>query len=346
MARKIPVPSNASSIKVDELFERSAQIPLPICRQCRHCVWPEQIVRHLQGRQHGLPPRDAQFVRDAVQQWPDMLHVGDPLPVMRDAIPYIPELELYRDGLLCTARPQECRYIGRTKNAMATHCGDQHPGVRGVRGAKCQAKKGQGKSNPWRSVNCQRLFPSRHGSHFFEVEGPQPTEEPAASEPPAPTKVEQARQMLTQRMEKIQDRERRTIEEGVYNEPSPWLQRTGWTQHLRKLDRDELLQSIATPEIDDEPVGRVIWDAMAEMMQQCQATTSKHAGVFVRKEMMRTEADQSRFVPLKGYQNPEEIRDKGRHWQQIVMFFVRIQQPHQWKSPIYRLKRYQREAFK
>jgi superfamily II DNA helicase RecQ len=151
--------------------------------------------------------------------------------------------------------------------------------------------------------------------------------------------------MLTQRMEKIQDRERRTIEEGVYNEPSPWLQRTGWTQHLRKLDRDELLQSIATPEMDDEPVGRVIWDAMAEMMRQCQTTTREHAGVFVRKEVMRTEEDQSRFVPLKGYQNPAEIRDKGRHWQQIVTFFVRTQQPHPWKSPKYRLQRHQREAW-
>ena len=151
--------------------------------------------------------------------------------------------------------------------------------------------------------------------------------------------------MLQQRMEKIQDRERRIIDEGAYNEPSPWLERTGWAQYLRKLDRDELLQSIATPEMDQEPISQVIWEAMDKMMRQCQATVREHAGVFVRKEVMRTEEDQSRFVPLKGYQNPDEIQDKGRHWQQIVMFFVRTQQSHLWKSPKYVLKHHQQQAF-
>jgi hypothetical protein len=60
---------------------------------------------------------------------------------------------------------------------------------------------------------------------------------------------------------------------------------------------------------------------------------------------MRTEEDQSRFVPLKGYQNPDELRDKGRHWQQIIMFFVRTQQTHTWKSPKYRFNHRQQVAF-
>jgi hypothetical protein len=265
MARDTP----SASINADELFEHCERVQLPVCRQCRHCVWPEQIIRHLQGREHRLSSRDARFVRDVVQQWPNILHIEDPLPMNRDVVPYIPALELHRDGLLCTAAPDKCRYICRTEKAMATHFSEQHRGFRGARGVKCQARREEVKSKPWRSVDCQRLFPSRHGSQFFEVEGPQPTEEPAASEPPPPSKIEQARQMLTQRVEKIQDRERRTIEEGVYNAPSPWLQRTGWTQHLRKLDRDELLQSIATLEMDEEPVARVIWEAMVDIMRQC-----------------------------------------------------------------------------
>ena len=63
------------------------------------------------------------------------------------------------------------------------------------------------------------------------------------------------------------------------------------------------LESVATPEAEEDAVGHVIWEAMAEMMRQCQSTTDEHAGVFVRKEEMRTEENQSRFVPLKGYQN-------------------------------------------
>jgi superfamily II DNA helicase RecQ len=343
MARDASTPS----INVDELFEYCERIRLPVCRKCRHCVWTEQIVRHLRGREHGLSAQDAHYIQSVVQQWPDTLRVGDPLPVIHAVIPYIPELEVYRDGWLCIAKPNQCRYISRTEKTMTTHFSTTHPGFRGVRGVKCRATREQAKDQPWRSVNCQRLFPRRHGSQFFEVHVPTVVEEttPTAPPPPPPTKIERAREMLQQRMEKIQDRERRIIDEGGHNEPSPWLERTGWAQHLRKLDRDELLQSIATPEVDEEPIGRVIWEAMDQMMRQCQATIREHAGVFVRKEVMRTEEDQSRFVPLKGYQNPEEIQDKGRHWQQIVMFFVRTQQPHLWKSPPYTLKRHQQQAF-
>ena len=81
------------------------------------------------------------------------------------------------------------------------------------------------------------------------------------------------------------------------------------------------------------------------MMRQCQTTVDQHAGRFVRKEVMRTEEDQSRFVPLKGYQQRREIHDKGRHWQQMVTFFVRTQREHPWKSPRYRFNPHQQDAF-
>lgn len=55
-------------------------------------------------------------------------------------------------------------------------------------------------------------------------------------------------------MKKIEDRERRIIDESTYNEANPWLERTEWAKYLRKLDRDELLQSVATPEMDEEPI--------------------------------------------------------------------------------------------
>ena len=260
-------------------------------------------------------------------------------------IPPIPELKLHRNGLLCQVTPEQCQHIARSENAMRNHCSIVHPGVRGSSRAKCKAQRGQMRQEPWKVVNCQQLFVRRQGSQFFEVEALEDEPATAVVEPPRASKIEQARQMLVKRMDKIEDRERRIIEDGTHNAPSPWLTQAGFAQYLRKLDREELLQSVATPEAEEEPICHIIWEAMMEMMRQCQATVNQHAGRFVRKEVMRTEEDQSRFVPLKGYQQVEEIRDKGRHWQQMVIFFVRTQQEHQWKSPKYRFNVHQRDAF-
>lgn len=334
------------SIQVDELFQYSSAIQLPVCRQCRYALWPEKIADHVQGRQHRLSAQDARELQNQVLQWPDLLPDREMIFRIHENVqPPIPELEIFSDGLLCDTQTEECRYICRDQQTMKTHFGRFHPGQRGKAGAPCTSQRSSKNPQPWRRVHCQRIFPRRQGSQYFEVEAPQQAEEAAPNPLPPPTKIEQARQMLQLRMKKIEDRERRIIDESTYNEANPWLERTEWAKYLRKLDRDELLQSVATPEMDEEPIDRVVWEAMDEMMRQCQATTSEHAGVFVRKEVMRTEEDQSRFVPLKGYQNPDELRDKGRHWQQIMMFFVRTQQTHTWKSPKYRFNHRQQVAF-
>ena len=332
-------------MNADELFQVAASVRLPACRKCEVCVWPEEVSGHLQGRQHGLSRKDGREVQQVIHQWPSLLHKGDPLPSINGVISQIPELKLYRNALLCQAHPGQCQHIRRSEHAMKTHFSQVHPGSRGSRGAKCKAHRGQHRQELWKAVNCQRLFVQGRGSQLFEVEVPDEEPVDPPTQPPPASKIEQARQLLVHRMAKIEDHERRVIENGTYNAPSPWLKQTGFAQYLRKLDRDELLQSVATPEAEGEPVCHIIWEAMAEMMRQCQANVDQHAGRFVRKEVMRTEEDQSRFVPLKGYQQAEEIRDKGRHWQQMVMFFVRTQQPHQWKSPKYQFNAHQRDAF-
>ena len=328
-----------------ELFHIVASIRLPVCRKCEVCVWPEEVSSHLQGQLNGISRRDGREIQSIVQQWPNILHKGDPLPIVSSVIPQIVELKLYRNALLCQAQPEECQHIQRSEHAMKTHFSHVHPGSRGSRGAKCKAHRGQHHRELWKAVNCQRLFAQGRGSQFFEVEVLE--DEPAAAvvEPPSASKIEQARTMLADRMAKIEDHERRIIEDGVYNAPSPWVTRGGFAKYLRRLDRDELLQSVATPDVKEEPVCCHIWEAMKQMIQQCQSTVNQHAGVFIRKEVMRTEEDQSRFVPIKGYQQAGEIRDKGRHWQQIVMFFVRTQQPHSWKSPQYKFSSRQQTTF-
>ena len=90
-----------------------------------------------------------------------------------------------------------------------------------------------------------------------------------------------------------------------------------------------MLGSIATPGREEEPEAYIIYEAMMVLMRHCQRTVDDYAGVFVPKEVMRTEEKQSWFVLLKGYQSADEIRDNGRHWQQLLMFLMRTQRPHE-----------------
>jgi hypothetical protein len=71
----------------------------------------------------------------------------------------------------------------------------------------------------------------------------------------------------------------------------------------------------------------------------------ERVGVFVRLEAIRTEKHQTRFQPLQPYMDKEAIVKHTRPWQQMLMFFARTQKEHGWKSPQYRFRRRQREAW-
>jgi hypothetical protein len=67
--------------------------------------------------------------------------------------------------------------------------------------------------------------------------------------------------------------------------------------------------------------------------------------VFVGLEAIRTEKHQTRYQPLQPYMDKEAIVKHTRPWQQMLMFFARTQREHAWKSPQYRFRRRQREAW-
>ena len=329
-----------------QVFQVVDEVCLPACTRCHVCVWPNKVRVHLQGDNHQIPRRDAQQVQHEVQQWPNLLSHGHEIPTINHGQALIVQLGPPQHGLKCCVTPSQCNYIGKSDKNMKKHCAIEHTGIRGPSGRPCRARREKGLITPWTAVYCQQLFAHGPGSRFFEVVIP---EEESASRPinPAPAdKVEQTWRVLEERMATIEDRERRTIEEGEHHAPNPWLTQTKWTKYLRKLDRDELVQSVTTPNVADEPVAHAIWESMATMMAQCQSTVGEHVGLFVRKEVMRSESKQERFTPIKPYQDAREIKDKGRHWQQLVMFFVRTQQPHTWKSPRYRMNRRQQQAFR
>ena len=192
----------------------------------------------------------------------------------------------------------------------------------------------------WKTVACQRFFPSREGSQYFEVTTP-PPEKPSQHIIPVWAQAEKA---LEQRKQAIEWSEQKIVTEGEATEVNPWLERAGWHTYLAGIERDKMLESVDRPDAEIEPMLTAIWQAIDDMTQHCQQTIIHRVGIFVRLEAIRSEKHQTRYHPLQGYMSAKLVQEYGRPWKQIVMFIGRTYQQREWKVPTYKLNKKQRTA--
>ncbi|KAG9378476.1 hypothetical protein A1F94_011592 [Pyrenophora tritici-repentis] len=206
----------------------------------------------------------------------------------------------------------------------------------------------------YRLVHCQRLFSSRHGSQYFEVQAPsQDGEGPEIVPVDGAAAWARVGEQMAKAWADIEKRAQTTIQEGERDEVNPWLERTQWLPYLVGMERPDLLACIEEPvaepdarqEQQAEPVEAAIWAAMDGLARFSQASIIDRIGVFIRLEAIRTEMHQTRFQPLQPYMDKNAIVKHTRPWQQMLMFFARTQKEHGWKSPKYRFTRRQREAW-
>ncbi|KAK0835177.1 hypothetical protein LTS02_018173, partial [Friedmanniomyces endolithicus] len=159
--------------------------------------------------------------------------------------------------------------------------------------------------------------------------------------------------------EASEKRKQDAIQPGDTTETTPWIRRTGWDRYLSGCDRSDLLEVIAQPEESDKrdrsgdesseeewerKVDQALWKTMGELATISQSVV-RQSGVMLRMEAVRSEVGQQRFTPLRPYQEATSIERHCRPWQQMLMFFVRTQRPHDWHSPVYRFNRRQKTAF-
>ncbi len=80
-------------------------------------------------------------------------------------------LPTYEDGLLCLQNLAQCSYICRRVHGMRRHCRREHQASEFLIGGRPSSSvRSQTQESPlWRVVRCQRLYPSRENSDFFEV---------------------------------------------------------------------------------------------------------------------------------------------------------------------------------
>lgn len=340
-------------VTAPEYFNHLIEWQVVICKQCQHAVWPEEVRGHLQGKQHRISRKEADAVADEIEQWPGIIHYRGEFNVPSRIDEPIPELPLYTDGFQCRLDTARCSYICRDEKTLKKHWHIEHNwSIRQKRGGSVPDRKKANKrrfQQGARRVYCQRFFPSRHGSQYFEIREPKAATAAQAHIETNEVAWAQAWKRVNEYWNTMQEDANKIIKPGEIDEANPWLQRTGWIEFLKGCDREELLHSIREPnaEEDDEeePIEAAIWQAMGEIAAISQRSV-KQSGVMLRLEAIRTEMHQTQYHPLQPYQDEKTIKDHCRPWQQMLMFIVRTQREHEWKSPAYKFTRWQFKAYR
>ncbi|KAI5456174.1 hypothetical protein BGZ63DRAFT_396922 [Mariannaea sp. PMI_226] len=142
-----------------------------VCKTCGFACVAKEVISHLQVRHRDIVPSDRRKIAEEVGRIPNIIRSQPQLvefrfpPPTADPIPFLSPP--HNDGLRC----RQCPYVGRQRQRIQAHCHQNHnwqnPGNRG-RPSKDSLRLES--ELPWQSgVQCQRFFPSRAASNWFEV---------------------------------------------------------------------------------------------------------------------------------------------------------------------------------
>ncbi len=322
---------------------------LVVCKQCQHAIWPKEVSRHFHDAEHDLSRETVGQIVTTVEELPGLTQDSTQLNVPVAVERAFTSLRLRRDGLLCQIEPARCHYVCTTEDVMRKHLRQVHRASRyrrKGRPTKRQQKRQETAGDPvsWISVVCQRFFPSRQGSRYFQVrrsdEG-----RPRTADRIVPV-WNQAVQIMGEKVKQAAAEQQRVIAEGSAREVNQWLERAGWHKYLVGLEVDKLLDCVAEPDEETERELWMIWRGMDDMVQECQKTVVERAGLHLRFEAVRTEQQQTRYTPLQGYMDRKAVVKHARPWKQILMFIGRTREEREWRKPKYKLKKEQKKAWK
>lgn len=272
---------------MDRFFRISPQWRVAICLQCQHGVWPRHVTGHLKGASHCVAAKEAARIQREVEMAAVCLDAAD-FQIISSLDEPISGLKLYHDGWTCTAEPN-CHYTSLKISSLKVHCANKHPGAR----SRSKYRVQNAHSGPWAKVKCQQMFTTSHGSNYFRVGTLAANVDdsiPVDAITETRQQVRNAQRALEQRtMQELEDRQEGT-------EFVPFLEKMGWPTYLHGLNRQELMNMVATPNADEEPLVAIVWDAMNDMIVHSQQTVKKHASYWLKIEVVRSEAKEQVIV--------------------------------------------------
>jgi superfamily II DNA helicase RecQ len=313
-------------------------------------VWPDQIPTHLKQK-HKITRKDGVEAAKAIrQEYGNMAESPNEFigPSITQA--QIPQLRVFTDGFQC----HECGAIRKNETCMRKHCRQEHGRTMHTScGRPSKAKQNaivNSGNGLWSKIErFQRFFNQGEHSNYFKVHEQRGQQEHRVDEPSDETqwaaRVNGELDEIWRKASNIRKKADRIIEEGETDEVNKWVDRTKWNRYLKGYEHEALLDLIEKPE-EEEQVEDAMWTAMGGLAKFCQKTVAQKAGLFVRFEAVRSEKQQTRYVPLMAYQDYKAIGTYTRPWQRVLMFFARTRKAEARKvAPKYRLTGRQEEAW-
>ena len=105
----------------------------------------------------------------------------------------------------------------------------------------------------YRLVHCQRLFGSRHGSQYFEVQPPNSSNHTSVVPVDGNAAWARVGAEMAKAWERVEKQAVSTIQAGERNEVNPWLERTQWLPYLVGMEQTDLMACIEEPVAEPDP---------------------------------------------------------------------------------------------
>lgn len=154
-------------------FQHHVEWRVIVCKECRHAVWPGQVVGHLTGKQHRMAKRDAERFADEVQQWPGVAQYPSEFEAPRYVQQSIHGMPVYTDGVKCEMDAGKYAYVCRSVDVMKEHWRKIHQHSvgqsRGGSGIDRKEDVERQVRSGCRKVSCQRFFPQGAHSQYFAL---------------------------------------------------------------------------------------------------------------------------------------------------------------------------------
>lgn len=335
-----------------EPFIVNEEYSVAICKTCQFAVVCNEMVTHLRTRHRDIAASSRIGIVTAVSNIPGVHRNQASLEQLRHPEPTTDPIdhlaEPRTDGIRC----HQCPYVSRQIQRMQDHCRRHHGWVNDwKKGGNVSARSKEVRTMPWTTgVRCQRFFPTRAGSRWFEVRRGQPPG-------PAPGVVaeEAASQQATETLRRLRQKHAEQVRASHDDliraandklEPNPWLQRVGWAEHLRGLRISQLYETMAPIREAEEEVLQVMWTSVQEVLERAKATsTPNKVGHAVLFEVQRKEVH---IKPTRPFDNRMEEDTWARYkdvWRVLLCVWSRTQELPDDERPPYRFTERQGQAW-
>ncbi|WZH50246.1 uncharacterized protein QYS62_011490 [Fusarium acuminatum] len=246
-------------------FMLLSQYRILVCQKCQYACLAREVTTHLAKKHPRIDLWTRRRVVESIEVLPDVLRTRAELPQLQYPLPT-------NEPIPCLAPPKhdvlKCRHCGfniRQVQAMQEHCTKLHEWVNPKSKGRPPIGHEAAELLPWiEGVACQRFFPSREGSKWFEVniqtkiKADRPNAKTSAKKPQGTPYVLTSE--ASTHLQQVIDREARyrealsqprtTINDtgtDTFAATSLWLDRTQWPSIYRGSRRDILLALIRLP---------------------------------------------------------------------------------------------------